>query len=87
MRDVCVHVCKVGSNTVAWWVVFFCWHRWPTIIGVLILAMATPVSNYAVRAIQRLRGAMLKAADSRIKLLGQFLAGVSGGRGGPQAGG
>ncbi|GLI60927.1 hypothetical protein VaNZ11_003158 [Volvox africanus] len=49
---------------------------WPTLIGLAVLLLSSPVSNLAVRATQRHRNDMLKAADSRMKLVGQFLAGV-----------
>ncbi|KAG2436423.1 hypothetical protein HXX76_006727 [Chlamydomonas incerta] len=54
------------------------WFRlgWATVVGLCVLLLSTPVSNIAVRATQRHRNEMLHAADGRMKLVGQFLAGV-----------
>ncbi|KAG2454612.1 hypothetical protein HYH02_000453 [Chlamydomonas schloesseri] len=54
------------------------WFRlgWATVVGLCVLLLSTPVSNIAVRATQRHRNDMLTAADGRMKLVGQFLAGV-----------
>ncbi|EFJ44543.1 ABC transporter, partial [Volvox carteri f. nagariensis] len=49
---------------------------WGTLVGLAVLLLSSPVSNMAVRATQRHRNEMLKASDSRMKLVGQFLAGV-----------
>ncbi|GIL66378.1 hypothetical protein Vafri_19915, partial [Volvox africanus] len=61
----------VVSLTMLWFQI-----GWPTLIGLAVLLLSSPVSNLAVRATQRHRNGMLKAADSRMKLVGQFLAGV-----------
>ncbi|GIL81581.1 hypothetical protein Vretimale_729 [Volvox reticuliferus] len=61
----------VVSLTMLWFQI-----GWATLIGLAVLLLSSPVSNIAVRATQRHRNEMLKAADSRMKLVGQFLAGV-----------
>lgn len=46
------------------------------LIGVLVLCITMPVSSWTVKVVQRYRKEMLRFADSRIRLVSQFLAGV-----------
>ncbi|GLC77558.1 hypothetical protein PLESTF_001955200, partial [Pleodorina starrii] len=56
----------VVSLTMLWFQI-----GWATLVGLAVLLLSTPVSNLA-----RHRNEMLKASDSRMKLVGQFLVGV-----------
>ncbi|MEW5313267.1 MAG: hypothetical protein WDW38_004851 [Sanguina aurantia] len=49
---------------------------WPMFIGVLVLCISMPVSSWTVKVVQRYRSEMLRFADSRIRLVSQFLNGV-----------
>jgi hypothetical protein len=45
-------------------------------VGLVVLCIATPTSNWCVQKVQYWRKIGLKHSDIRVKLVGQFLAGV-----------
>ena len=75
-RDIIIMLIGVPTGTIISCVGMYQMMGWPSLIGILVLAFATPISVWFGRLMYGAQGQVRKTQDSRISLVTEYLASI-----------